>query len=214
MADVADVSASSDRSGRGSRDDALVGRAFDPPDDQVVARVSRGDEAALGVLYDRYGHSAYSLARQIRPDDSVAESVVREAFLSVWRDSQRFDPKRGPFNSWFTSLVHRASVDAPGVPGRGREAMTLFDGPANPASAGRVSVIAEQVHSALRRLPQEQRQTLALAFYSAHTQREIAAITGVPVRTVQARIFAAVQRLRRLLVPHRWDTADVVPGDR
>ncbi|WP_037074603.1 RNA polymerase sigma factor [Pseudonocardia spinosispora] len=214
MADVADVSASSDRSGRGSRDDALVGRAFEPPDDQVVARVSLGDESALGVLYDRYGRSAYSLARQIRPDDSVAETVVREAFLSVWRDPQRFDPKRGPFNSWFTSLVHRIAVDTPGVPGRGRKAMSLFDGPAERGMAGGASAIAEQVHSALRRLPAEQRQTLALAYYGAHTQREIAAITGVPVRTVQSRIFAAVQRLRRLLVPHRWDTADVVPAER
>jgi RNA polymerase sigma-70 factor (ECF subfamily) len=56
-----------------------------------------------------------------------------------------------------------------------------------------------RVDAALHRLPVEQRQALALAYFDGHTQREIAIQTGVPLGTVKSRMFAAVQRLRVLL---------------
>ncbi len=60
-------------------------------------------------------------------------------------------------------------------------------------------VAAGQVRAALHRLPTEQRQALALAYFGGHTQREIAVQTGVPLGTVKSRMFTAVQRLRVLL---------------
>jgi RNA polymerase sigma-70 factor (ECF subfamily) len=60
-------------------------------------------------------------------------------------------------------------------------------------------VAAGQVRAALHRLPFEQRQVLALAYFGGHTQREIAVLTGVPLGTVKSRMFTAVQRLRSLL---------------
>jgi RNA polymerase sigma-70 factor (ECF subfamily) len=60
-------------------------------------------------------------------------------------------------------------------------------------------VAAGQVRAALHRLPVEQRQVLALAYFGGHTQREIAGMTGVPLGTVKSRMFTAVQRLRVLL---------------
>ena len=60
-------------------------------------------------------------------------------------------------------------------------------------------VAAGQVRAALHRLPVEQRQVLALAYFGGHTQREIAVLTGVPLGTVKSRMFTAVQRLRVLL---------------
>jgi RNA polymerase sigma-70 factor (ECF subfamily) len=61
-------------------------------------------------------------------------------------------------------------------------------------------VAAAQVRAALDRLPVEQRQVLALTYFGGHTQREIAALTGLPLDTVKSRTLAAVQRLRSLLI--------------
>ena len=62
-------------------------------------------------------------------------------------------------------------------------------------------MVAGQVRDALRRLPAEQRQALALAYYGGYTQREVAALTGVPLGTVKSRMFTGVQRLRGVLGP-------------
>jgi RNA polymerase sigma factor (sigma-70 family) len=75
-------------------------------------------------------------------------------------------------------------------------------------------VLAGEVRDALGRLPDDERQALALAYYGGYTQREVAAITGVPIGTVKSRMFSGVQRLRRLLMPLQLETAELFGSSR
>ena len=221
MADVADTNGAPERR---SRPAARPRPARDPADEQLVRRVSEGDQAALGALYDRYGRPAYSLARRICADEGVAEDVVQEVFLAFWRDPLRFDPARGAFGSWLLTLVHHKSVDAVRKESaiRRRAVPAAEDGeewsaPPGPGAdqAAIGAVVAGQVRAALGGLPAEQRQALALAYYGGYTQREVAALTGVPLGTVKSRMFTGVQRLRSALGPLLGEfVADVTGGAR
>ncbi|MDQ2706397.1 MAG: sigma-70 family RNA polymerase sigma factor [Actinomycetota bacterium] len=191
---------------------------LDPPDERLVALVASGDSDAIGQLYDRYSRPAYSLARRICGDDGISEDVVQEAFLALWRDPQRFDPARGSFGSWMLTLVHHKAVDAVRRESTTRRrTVPAADGgdewnaPAGPGAdqAAIGSVLAGHVRTALGRLPDEQREALALAYYGGYTQREVASITGVPIGTVKSRMFTGVQRLRRLLMPLQLDTFEL-----
>lgn len=218
MAEGAENSASSESSGRRPRSGTSVRRVLDPSDERLIARVASGEADAIGLLYDRYCRPAYSLARRICGDGGIAEDVVQESFLALWCDPQRFDPARGYFGSWLMTLVHHKAVDAvrresatrrrtvPGVDG-GDE----WNAPSGPGAdhAALGSVLAGQVRDALGNLPDEQREALALAYYGGYTQREVAAITGVPIGTVKSRTFTGVQRLRRLLLPLQLETAEL-----
>lgn len=195
-----------------------MSRAPGPSDERLVQRIAAGGPEAIEQIYDRYCRPAYSLARRICGDDGIAEDVVQEAFLALWRDPQRFDAARGKFGSWLLTLVHHKAVDAVRresairrrtVPATdGGDEWNAPPGPgADQAALG--SVVAGQVRDALGRLPDEQRQALALAYYGGYTQREVAALTGVPIGTVKSRMFTGVQRLRRLLMPLQMETADL-----
>jgi len=196
-------------------------RPRDPADEQIVRRITDGDQAALGELYDRYGRPAYSLARRICADDGIAEDVVQEVFLAFWRDPTRFDPQRGTFGTWLLTLVHHKSVDAVRRESaiRRRTVPAAEDGeewsaPPGPGAdqAALGAVVAGQVREALGQLPAEQRQALALAYYGGYTQREVATITGVPLGTVKSRMFTGVQRLRSVLDPLIGDVATDFTG--
>jgi RNA polymerase sigma factor (sigma-70 family) len=219
VADVAD--APGPRRGRSPA--RAAARAHDPADELLVARVVNGDQSALGALYDRYGRPAYSLARRICADDGIAEDVVQEVFLAFWRDPRRFDPQRGAFGTWLLTLVHHKSVDAVRRESaiRRRTVPAAEDGeewsaPPGPGAdqAALGAVVAGQVRAALGRLPEEQRQALALAYYGGYTQREVAALTGVPLGTVKSRMFTGVQRLRSALGPILGDVASELGGAR
>ena len=192
------------------REDSARRGAEDAVDVALVQRIVAGDSTALGELYDRFGRQAYSLARRICVDDGLAEDVVQEVFLAFWRDPSRFDPDRGRFGTWLLTLVHHKAVDAVRresvirrrtVPAA--EDGTEWNAPPGPgADEGAIgSLVAGTVRDALGRLPAEQRQVLALAYYGGYTQREVAAKIGVPLGTVKSRMFTGVARLRNLLGP-------------
>jgi RNA polymerase sigma factor (sigma-70 family) len=200
---------------------AAARRGSDPADDQIIQRVVAGDQRALGQLYDRWARPAFSLARRLCADDGLAEDVVQEVFLVFWREPSRFDPARGAFGSWLLTLVHHKAVDTVRresairrrtVPAAedGDEWSTTPGPGADQAALG--AVVAGQVRDALGRLPAEQREALALAYYGGYTQREVATLTGVPLGTVKSRMFTGVQRLRSVLGPLLGDFASDVGG--
>jgi RNA polymerase sigma factor (sigma-70 family) len=217
---VADTPDTPDRRGRAQRG-PVGGRGSDPADVQIIQRVVAGDQQALGELYDRWSKPAFSLARRVCADEGLAEDVVQEVFIAFWREPGRFDPARGAFGSWLLTLVHHKAVDAVRresairrrtVPAaEDGEEWSVAPGPgADQAALG--ALVAGQVRDALGRLPNEQREALALAYYGGYTQREVATLTGVPLGTVKSRMFTGVQRLRSVLGPLLGEVASDFGG--
>ena len=180
------------------------GSSFAGLDDKaVVARVVEGDGAALEALYGRYGRPCYSLARRILADEQLAQDVVQEVFLTVWRDASRFDAARGGFSTWLLSMTHHKAVDAVRREENqrkrrtGAEALEVRESDA-PAVDDEVWTVlrGERVRDALAELPQAQREALVLAYFGGYTQREIAGLTSTPLGTVKTRMLAGMRRMR------------------
>jgi len=182
-------------------------------DEAVVALVARSDQSALAELYDRFGRVAYGVALRILRDERLAEDAVQEAFLAAWRNADRFMPERAKASTWLLTLVHRRAVDLVRREER-RRTEPIGEG-AEPAPSGSVEEDAwlrferERVQSALRQLPDQQREALELAYYGGFSQSELAERLGQPVGTIKSRMFAGLARLRELLAepgtgPEAW----------
>jgi RNA polymerase sigma-70 factor (ECF subfamily) len=173
-------------------------------DEQLLERVGRGDAAALAALYDRYRSMAFALASRITSDAQLAEDVVQEAFLGVWRNAARYSASRASVRTWTLAIVHHRAIDALR---RRRPVSELPEGEAPPPSlvmpdvwqevAGRLDRAA--IGRALDSLSPAQREALELAYYGGLTQQEIASRTGTPLGTVKSRVRLALLALRELL---------------
>jgi RNA polymerase sigma-70 factor (ECF subfamily) len=181
-----------------------AGSRFQGLDDKaLVGRVVEGDGGALEALYGRYGRPCYSLARRILADEQLAQDVVQEVFLTVWRDAGRFDAGRGGFSSWLLSMTHHKAVDAVRREENQRKRRTgaevlearEADGPQVDDEVWTV-LRGERVRDALALLPVAQREALVLAYFGGYTQREIAGLTSTPLGTVKTRMLAGMRRLR------------------
>ena len=173
-------------------------------DEALVALVARGDEDAFAELYDRVARVAYGLALRVLRDERHAEDAVQEAFLQVWRSAATFRAERAKASTWILTLVHRRAVDLVRREDR-RQADPLTDDSAPAQTAEQTEEAAwlrferERVQTALRQLPDVQREALELAYYGGYSQSELADRLGVPLGTIKSRMFAGLARLRELL---------------
>lgn len=172
----------------------------------LLRRCARGEESAFAAFYDATSSRAWGLALRVVRNRAHAEEVVQEAYLSAWRQSSRFDPKRGRAESWFLTIVHRAAVDRV----RSAEASTrrehqygvqaqVVAEPDATASAAHQTLEARRVHGALDALTELQRQAVELAYWGGYTHTEVAGLLDIPVGTAKTRIRDGLIRLRDTL---------------
>jgi RNA polymerase sigma factor (sigma-70 family) len=168
--------------------------------------VALQDAGALEALYDRYGRAAYSLARRILTEETLAQDVVQEVFLSLWRDARRFDAGRGTVATYLLSMTHHRAVDVVRREENLRrwrtsdERLELTPDPkAQVEDEVEASERRTEVRAALKDLPEPQRQALLLAYFGGYTQREVAALVGVPLGTVKTRMAAGMRKMKEAL---------------
>lgn len=174
----------------------------------LLARITHGDEGALGDLYDKTGSRVYGLAFRILNDVTMAEEVAMDVYLQVWRQAGQFDQSRSRPMVWLTVLTRSRAIDRIRVGRKERarrkpiedisEEMSI-DG--NPEQH---SVQLEQgriVRHGLYSLPPEQREVIELGYFEGLSQSEIAQKTGQPLGTVKTRVRLGMIRLRNILGP-------------
>lgn len=149
----------------------------------------------------------------------MAEEVLQEVFLSVWRRAGAFDPARGSVRSWLFAQIHHRSVDVVRrEEAEKRRSRATVEPDATEEDVEDVieeswlSARREHVRSALTNLPDEQRRVIELAYYNGLTQTQVADAMGVPLGTVKSRTLAAMRRLRQALsgqaVEDGWSTSN------
>jgi RNA polymerase sigma-70 factor (ECF subfamily) len=172
-------------------------------DEALLELVARADAGALDLLYERHRSMAYALAVRITGDTALAEDVLQEAFLGIWRNASRYAAARASARTWVLAIVHHRAIDAMR---RRRPASELPDGDAAPPAALVAPDVWEAVGARLERtvivtalmtLPQVQREAIELAYFGGLTQREIALRTGAPLGTVKSRVRLGLLALRR-----------------
>lgn len=174
----------------------------------IHRRLLAGDRSAFDELYRRYSSQAYGLAYRVTGQQILAQDVVHDAFLAIWRAPEAFDASRGSFRTFFLSMVHHRGVDLvrreQRLRARTQKAANLqplaVEDPADAvAEAGYLSVRRKEVREALTGLPEAQRQVLEMAYYDGKTQVQIAGELGIPLGTVKTRTLAAMRKLRAAL---------------
>jgi RNA polymerase sigma factor (sigma-70 family) len=175
---------------------------------ELHRRLTAGDRGAFDELYRRYSPTAYGVALRLTGQALLAQEVVHDAFLALWRAPEAFDPARGAFRSFFLALVHHRAVDAIRREERirARQARAANLEPVEDEDPAE-SVVDEdfvarrrrEVRDALADLSIEQRQVLEMAYFAGMTQVRIAEELGIPLGTVKTRTFAALRKLRGAL---------------
>jgi len=165
-----------------------------------------GDARSFEVIFDRHADASFSLAYRMCGRRAMAEDVVQEAFMSVWRSGARYDRTRGSVRSWILGVVHNRAIDAfrHETVRAGRNVSDEGITERMPAR-DRTEVEAERrdeahhVRGALKELPAEQRQVIELAYFGGFSHSQIAEMLKLPAGTVKGRMRLGLTKMRAAL---------------
>ena len=187
--------------------DVSQGIAAEESEAELMRQVAAGEIGGLETLYDRHHAMAYALALRITTEPGLAEDVVQDSFLGLWRNAGRYAEAKGSVRGWLLAIVRHRAID---TIRRQKKGVTLDDDTSDivpaaltlpdiwPEVAGRLD--AEEIRVALEGLPSAQREAIEFAYFDGLTQREIATRTGAPLGTVKSRMRLGLVALRRELL--------------
>jgi RNA polymerase sigma-70 factor, ECF subfamily len=163
-----------------------------------------GDKTALHSLYKETAPQLFGLALRILRSRELAEEIVQDSFVLVWRNAHTFDPSRGAAMAWLGRIVRNRCIDV--IRQRGREtpldpaSIESWEDPvSSPADLAALSSDARRLHNCLEELEEGPRKALKLVFYEGMTYDEVAAHLGVPLGTVKSWLRRSLIRLRGCL---------------
>jgi RNA polymerase sigma-70 factor (ECF subfamily) len=168
----------------------------------LVNRIAAGDKLAMQALFARYRTSIYRWLRRFVSSDTLAEDLLSEVFLDVWRQADRFEG-RSSVSTWLMSIARYKALSARRVRTEGElteeiEA-TIADTAADPEVALQAKHRGEMLRQALTQLSREHREIIDLVYYHERSIAECAELIGIPPATVKTRMFYARRRLAELV---------------
>ena len=178
------------------------------PDEALLKAIAEGAIWAMELLYQRYVRTLYSLALHMVTDQHIAEDLVQEALVAVWRHATSYSPQSGSARSWLISILHHRTIDYlrsvrhRAVMKEGPlEAIDLDEKLAFPDVWDAVwqSVQSAQIRAALMEMSPKQRLVIELAYFQGWTHVEMAQALQIPLGTVKARVRLGLIHLRQLL---------------
>lgn len=172
----------------------------------LLLRVAQqADRTAFAALFDHFGPRVKSYLMKLGAERGLAEDLVQDVMLAVWRRAATYDPSQASVSTWIFTIARNKRIDA-----LRRGPRADFD-PTDPALAPEPPPSpddeAEAVHwegaiaDAVAAMPREQAEIVRLAYYEDISHSDIAARIGVPLGTVKSRLRLAMARLRSRFAP-------------
>lgn len=161
-------------------------------EEALLRRIATSDAGALEELYLLYSGRVLGFLRQLCRDAEVAEDLVQEVFLAVWRKASSFDASRGDVAGWLFTICRHKWIDC-----RRRRRPTAeldameYDPPA-PAASGDLRILLDK---AMRILSDAEREALRLAYFGGLTYEETALHLALPLGTLKSRIRVALKKI-------------------
>jgi RNA polymerase sigma-70 factor, ECF subfamily len=167
-------------------------------DETLVERIVAGDEVAMQALFVRHRMPVYRWLLRFVTDQTLAEDLLSEVFLDVWRQASRFEG-RSSFSTWLLSIARFKALSARR---RRTEAeldekieTTVADPSNDPEAVLQENERSELLRQALTHLSLEHREIIDLVYYHEKSVDECAQILGIPAATVKTRMFYARKSL-------------------
>ncbi len=173
-------------------------------EEQLIALLKSKDKQAFSMLYDNYSAALFGVIARVIPSKMVAEDVLQEVFVKIWKNIEQYDPTKGRLFTWMLNIARNSAIDTLRSKANKQEHQndTIQDRPAL-FNAAHLSTEQKTEHIGLDKwvssLKEEHRILIDLIYFQGYTQVEVADKLQIPLGTVKTRVKIAINHLREII---------------
>lgn len=174
----------------------------DQLESQIVSLLQAGNQQAVSLIYQNYSDTLYGLILKVIPSKEIAQEVLQDTFVKIWKNAHQYDSKKGRLFTWFANIARNTAIDRVRSAQFRREQKTgsiesLVQ--ENEYGSEELSVRDSGLKKIIDSLDEKHRVLIELAYFQNYTQREIEKELGIPLGTIKSRIRTAINELRTKL---------------
>ena len=175
-------------------------RLKDVTEDEIVIALKSKQRDAVGLLYDKYSSFLYGLIQKIVHSEEVAEDVLQEAFVKIWKNIGTYDKSKAKLITWMANICRNQAIDKIRSKeyknSQQNQDIENYVNSIEDDSGGTFNPEHIGVKEMLDKLLPEQKILLDLVYFKGYTQNDASKELNIPLGTVKTRIRAAINQLR------------------
>lgn len=170
---------------------------------ELVSLLAQRSQHAFSYLYDNYSGALLSIILNIVQDEDLANDVLQEVFVKIWKQGGTYDSSKGRLFTWMLNIARNASIDTVRSKGyqNSRQNRELSDDSAAAAGSSELKTDHIGLKKIVHNLKAEYKVLVELSYFQGYTQEEIAKMLNIPLGTVKTRLRSALIQLREMIKP-------------
>lgn len=168
---------------------------------ELIALLKKQDKAAFSYLYDNYSGALYGIVLKVlNREEEIAQDVLQEAFVKIWRKVDTYDSSKGSIFTWMLNIARNTAIDK--LRSIKRTSIQSLDDNVGIVDKQHNHTMREDrigVKDVVEKLKPEHKTIIDLAYFEGYTQEEIAERLNMPLGTVKTRLRAALIELRKFI---------------
>ena len=167
----------------------------------MVLLLKQREQSAFSYLYDHYSGALYSIILNIVPDRDLANDVLQEVFIKIWKQIDSYDNYKGRLFTWMLNVARNASIDAVRSKGyqKSQQSRELTENVISAGGSTELNTDKIGLRKVVNTLKEDHRILIVLSYFEGFTQDEISKMLSIPLSTVKTRMRGALLQLKQVI---------------
>lgn len=166
---------------------------------KLVMLLQSKDKLGIEHLYDNYSHALFGVIYTIVKDTSIAEDILQDSFVKIWKKADKYDKSKGRLYTWMLNIARNSAIDyVRSKHYKKTKKVQSLDYTVHTESSVRSEINEDVIGVAeiVEKLEPKYKELIDKVYFKGYTQQEVSDEMNIPLGTVKTRIRKAIMQLR------------------
>ena len=172
---------------------------LNPVEEKIIRLIKKKDKEFVSLIYDHYADSLYGIIKRMVGEEPLAQDILQESFLKIWKNADQYDPKKARLFTWLLSVTRHTAIDKlRSAKIRASREIQIEDSNVYNLQTNNVIPQHMDIKDILADLDQKYREVIEVLFFQGLTQREASKALNIPLGTIKTRLKIGLRELREV----------------